>query len=278
MDLGPTKTPSKLGGFSSKKLAFLAVACLVLVVGIGLRLGHYFGEPDGKETAPVAVDASPPEGATAPESATGPKVPVLPEVPALPEAATAPAVETTAEPVPETPPAAQEATTAPSEPVEQAGDAAEQPAPDGAAAEQAETPQPGDGMILVARRPVELLADPSPSATVMFGFPAGRPFRVIGHEGGFAHIKDLRSGATGWIDEAALAPPPPRAPAVAAPSQAKPAAGGQKSSTASSNPKPKATKDETSVADESAPAIEPRKRPGLFGGGGLFGGLFSNDN
>ncbi|ODR99751.1 hypothetical protein AUC69_09115 [Methyloceanibacter superfactus] len=49
---------------------------------------------------------------------------------------------------------------------------------------------PGAGLMLVARRPVELLASPSPSAAVMFGFPAGRPFRVIGQEGGFAHIRD----------------------------------------------------------------------------------------
>ncbi|MGB6923117.1 MAG: hypothetical protein WBE08_06585, partial [Methyloceanibacter sp.] len=89
MDLGPTKTPSKLGGFSSKQVAFFIVAGLVLVVGIGLRAGHYLGEPAGEEKAPVAVEASPPE------------------------AATAPAVETTAEPVPETPPATQDAATAP---------------------------------------------------------------------------------------------------------------------------------------------------------------------
>jgi hypothetical protein len=128
-------------------------------------------------------------------------------------------------------------------------------------------------MMLVARRPVELLAGPSPSAAVMFGFPAGRPFRVIGQEGDFAHIRDLKSGATGWIDKAALAPPPPLATSV--PPRAKPAAGARKPSTAAA---PKATKKETPVAEESAPAAEPRKRPGLFGGDGLFGGLFGKGN
>ena len=44
----------------------------------------------------------------------------------------------------------------------------------------------------------------------MYGFPAGRPFRVIGREAGFVQIQDLKSSASGWIDEAALAPPPRR--------------------------------------------------------------------
>jgi hypothetical protein len=161
----------------------------------------------------------------------------------------------------------QDAATAPSE---QAGDAAEQTKPEGDAAEQAGPPLPDGGTILVARKPVELLASPSPSATVMFGFPAGRPFRVIGHEGGFAQIRDLKSGATGWIDEAALAPPPPRAPAVSAPRQAKPAARGRKSPTASA-------KQEAPVAEDSVTATQPQRRPGLFGQGGLFGGIFSGN-
>ena len=50
------------------------------------------------------------------------------------------------------------------------------------------------------------LASPSSSAPVLYGFPAGRPFRVIGRSAGFAHIQDLKSSASGWIDEAALAP------------------------------------------------------------------------
>ena len=265
MDLGGTqKTPSKLGGFSTKQVAFFAIAGLVLVGGIALRASHYLGEPAGEEKVPAVVDSSAPK--SAPEAATPPEAAPV----AAPEAATPPAAETAAEPVLETPPAAQEAATPPTQPAEQAGDAAEPAKAEGDTAEQ---PLPDASVILVARRPVELLASPSPSATVMFGFPAGRPFRVIGQEGGFAHIRDLKSGTTGWIDKTALAPPPPRAPA---PSQAKPAGGGRKSFTASSDAK--ATKKETSVADDATPATQPSQRPGLFGQGGLFGGIFSSGN
>lgn len=255
MDLGTTKTPPKLGGFSSKKLAFFAVAGLILVAGIVLRAGHYIGGPAGEDKAPAAVEAPPSETTTVPETT------------APPEAAAPPPVETAAEPVSETPPALQDAAT-PGEAAEQDGDATEPAMPD----EKAEQELPGAGLILVARRPVELLSGPSSSAAVMFGFPAGRPFRVIGQEGGFAHIRDMKSGATGWIDKEALAPPPPLA--TAPQPRAVPAAGGQKPSTASA---PKAPRTETPVAEESAPVPEPRKR-GLFGGDGLFGGLFGKGN
>ena len=254
MDLGPTrKPPVHLGGLSSKQLAFVIVAGLVLVGGIILRNVDFSGEPAGEEKAPVAVEASPPK-AVPPEVASPNIAEPVRETPP----ATAPAVPTTAEPVPETPPATQEAATAPSEPVEQVGDAAE----------QTEPPLPDESMILVARRPVELLAGPSADATVMYGFPAGRPFRVIGQEGGFVQIRDEQSGASGWIDKAALAAPPPRAPVVTKRSRPKPAGGRRRSS-----PKPKP---DTSIADELERAVEPPKRPGLFGGDGLFGGIFRN--
>ena len=77
-------------------------------------------------------------------------------------------------------------------------------------------------------------ASPSSSAPALYGFPAGRPFRVIGREGGLAHIQDLRSSASGWIDEAALALPPrdpaasAPAPAASAPAQPKPFSVGRK--------------------------------------------------
>jgi len=264
MDLGPTRKPLELGGISAKKIAFFVVAGVVLVVGIGIRASHYLSEQAGREKAPVAVEAQPSE-------------------PAAPQTATPTAAETIAKPVPKTSPATQEAATAPSKPVEQAGDAAEQTKPKGDAAKQAGQAKqagpalPGADMILVARKPVELLASPSASATVMFGFPAGRPFRVIGEEGGFAHIRDLKSGTTGWIDKAALAPPPRRAPAATARSRATPAARGRKSPTASAGRARATEKDTSSVADESAPPPQPRKR-GLFGGDGLFGGLFGKAN
>jgi len=87
--------------------------------------------------------------------------------------------------------------------------------------DQAEPAGPtGSGIILVSRRPFEVLAGPSSSASVMYGFPAGRRFRLIGREAGFAQIQDLKSGATGWIDETALAQSPPMPVAAVSDSRA----------------------------------------------------------
>lgn len=262
MDLGPTQKPRvHLGGLSSKQVAFLGVVGLVLVGGIILRNFNTAEEAAVQDEAPVAVSASPPEAA-APDI-VAPKV-VAPEV-AAPKAAAVPAVATAPAPVPETPPATEEAAIPPSAPAEQTGDAAEQPELTGGAAEQA---QPDADMILVARTPVELLAGPSADASVMFGFPAGRPFRVIGREAGFVHIQDESSGARGWIDEAALAAAPPRAPIVSKRSRPRKAAAKRRSSF---RPAP-----DTTIADELERAVEPPKRPGLFGRDGLFGGIFGN--
>src|SRR4029079_19433878 len=189
------KALSKRGAFSSKRFAFVGVAGLSLVVGILLRSGQYFGQPEVEQNAPVTVAAPPPS----------------------PWAAT-PAVETQS--LPKIPPPAQESANAPNEQAQQIGEEPTKQAEE--AVEHAEQPEPpGSGMLLVSRQPIALLASPSSSAPTMYGFPAGRPFRVIGHDGGFAHIQDLKSSASGWIDEAALAPPP-SAPAVSAPSQPKP--------------------------------------------------------
>ena len=163
--------------------------------------------------------------------------------------------------------------------VEPTGEAVEAPEQAGEAVEHAEQPEPpGSGMILVSRQPIEVLASPSSSAPTMYGFPAGRPFRVIGRDGGFAHIQDLKSSASGWIDEAAVTPPP-SAPAVSAPSQPKPSAVSRKPSNPSAGPKPKATKNDSGVTADSEAATQPdRRRPGLFGRGGVFGGIFRNSN
>ncbi len=255
------KALSKRGAFSSKRMAFLAVAGLCLVAGILLRAGQYFGEPKVEQNAPVEVAAPPP-----PAAATS----AVPETPP-------PAAATSA--VPQIPPPAQETATAPNAQTEQTGAAVEQ------AGETGEQPElPASGTILVSRQPVAVLASPSASAPALYGFPAGRPFRVIGRDGGFAHIQDLRSSASGWIDEAALAlPPSPRVPAASAPSQPKPSAVGRKPASPSAGPKPKATKKDSQVTADSEPAaeeepVETRKRPGIFGRGGLFGGIFSNGN
>jgi len=105
--------------------------------------------------------------------------------------------------------------------------------------------------ILVSKRAVEVLAGPSPSASILYGFPPGRPFRLIGREGGFAKIQDLKSSATGWIDETALA----AAPSVPAP-----------------------VASETPVEQKAAPLNQTAEHRGIFGGqgglSGFLGGVF----
>ena len=163
-------------------------------------------------------------------------------------------------PSPEPPPPAQDAATAPTENVEPTGEAVEAPEQADEAVEHAEQPEPmGSGMILVSRQPVAVLASPSASAPTMYGFPAGRPFRVIGHDGGFAHIQDLKSSASGWIDEAALAPPP-RVPTASAPSQTEPFAVSRNPTNPSADLKPKATKNDNTGTANSEAATQPDRR------------------
>jgi len=254
---------SKRVAYSSKRVAFFVLVGLILVVGILLRSGQFFGQPEAEQNAPVTVAAPPPA------------------------AAPMPPVDTTESPIKTAPPA-QEPATAPIQ-AQQIGEEPTKQADE--AVEHVEQPEPpGSGMLLVSRQPIALLASPSSSAPTMYGFPAGRPFRVIGHDGGYAHIQDLKSSASGWIDEAALAPPP-SAPAVSAPSQPKPVAVSRKSAkpsadpnpkaTKSANPNPKATKKDSQVTADSEAATEPdsvQNRPGLFNRGGLFGGIFGNSN
>ena len=293
MDLRiPWKVLSKEGtssstrsAFSSKRIAFLVIAGLALVAGIVLRSSHYF-QSEVEQNAPVNVTPSPP-------AATTESVPQPPSPP--PGAATSPVAPT--ESVSQSPAPVQERATGPNEQKEPTGEAINKPQQAEEAVEQPAQPElPGSDMILVSKQPIGLLASPSSSASVLYGFPAGRPFRVIGRDGGFAHIKDLQSGANGWIDEAALAPPP-NAPVSSAPPQPKPysvsrfpprdswagskpkATKNDSTATAGAGPKPKATKNNSTATAESEAATQPvRKRPGLFGGGGLFGGIFGNGN
>jgi hypothetical protein len=258
---------SKWGAFSVKQIAFFVVVGLALVVGIVLGSGQFFGEPGAEQNAPVTVAAPPP-----------------------PAAAPVPPVETTESPI-KTPPAAQESgapnkqqSAAPNDREQtQTGQAADQTEQANETVGDAGRPESaGSGPILVSRQPIAMLASPSSSAPTLYGFPAGRPFRVIGHNGGFAQIKDLRSGATGWIDEAALAPTPGSS-ALSSPSQPKPVVASRKSAEPSTAPatKPKAPKKDSQVttgSEETTDPVQTPKRPGLFGGGGLFGGIFGGGN
>ena len=232
---------SKWGVFSAKQIAFFVVVGLALVAGIVLRSGQFFGQPETDQNAPVTVAAPPPP-------------------------APSPPVETAESPI-KTPPAAPES----GAPNEQQSTAPNDQEPTGEAAGQTEqgnetvgdAGQPesaGSGPILVSRQPIAMLASPSSSAPILYGFPAGRPFHVIGHNGGFAQIKDLRSGATGWIDEAALAPAP-GSPAVSSPSQPKPVAASRKSAEPSTAPKPNATKKDSQVTAGSEKPLSRCKPP-----------------
>ena len=127
---------------------FFVVAALCLVAGILLRSGQYFAQPEVEQKAPVAVAPSPPLVATTPAV----------EAPEL---------------VPEPPPPAQDAATAPTKNVEPTGEAVEAPEQADEAIKHAEQPElPDLGMILVSRQPVSVLASPSSSAPAMYGFPA----------------------------------------------------------------------------------------------------------
>jgi len=129
---------------------------------------------------------------------------------------------------------------------------------------------PWSGKIMVAKHPVKVLAAPSSSASAMYGFPAGRPFRAIGRENGFVRIQDVKSGASGWIEEAALAPAPKRPAAAPATTRRK----SKPVTSAKSKPTRKKSTAEALAPADAEPAPAPRKRRGLFGGGGIFGGLF----
>ena len=251
--------------FSSKRGVFFVGAGLFLVVGLVLRSGDYFGQPEVEQKAPITT-----------------AVPT-PSAPATPAVEPAESVAKPQSPAPETAPVPETAT-APGQQTEQTGETVEQPEQSGEAVEQtgqAGQPElPDAGTILVSRRSVEVLSGPSASSSSMYGFPAGRQFRAIGREGSFIQIKDVVSGASGWIDEAGLAPPP-RMPDVSAPSQSRPAAVSRTRATGVTDPKPKVTKKAGQATVPEAVAeqpVETRKRPGLFGGDGPFRGIFGGGN
>ena len=283
MDLeAARKSLSKRGTFSPRRVIFFVIAGLGLAAGILLRSGEYFTRTDVQQSAPVAVAPAPPPIAATPAVGATKSVPEVEQnspaaiAPSPPLTAATPALGTTESVSPSSPPA-EKVVTAPAAQTESTSEAVAEPEPAGVADGHAGQPElPDGGIILVARHPVEVLANPSSSSAALYGLPAGRPFRVIGREGGFAHIQDLKSRASGWIDKSALAEPP-RAPAASTPAQPKTYSAGGKPANASAGQKPAATQKDTSVATNSEDATQPdRRRPGLFGGGGLFGGIFGN--
>jgi hypothetical protein len=308
MDLeAARKTLSKRNKFSAKRIAFFVVAAVGLVGGLLLRSGQYFAQPEMQQNAPVAVAPSAPSVAAPPAAPPEAQQTVPAPMTQSPSPAVAtPAGGATESPSP-SPSPAENAVAEPSPQNEPAGEAVNAPAD--AADAQADQPQlPEGGIILVAKRPVDVRASPSASAPSLYGLPAGRPFRVVGREGGFAHIEDLKSNAGGWIDETALALPPqqraPRASTSAPPStSARPANPAQPSTVArpvtpaqpkavsasgkpaspSAGQKPATTPKDgaaggTATTDSDAATQPEGGRPGLFGRGGLFGGIFNNNN
>jgi hypothetical protein len=261
MDLeAARKALSKRSTFSSKRVAFLGIVGLCVIGGVLLRSGLYRTQPEAEQNTPATSSSTPTAMTPAVPQPEGDQSAPVAATPS-PSPATATSVVEKGAAVQSSPPA-QNAVAAPAE---QAEPTVNEPTLAGEPDERVESVLPDSGIILVARLPVEVRASPSSSAPTLYGFPAGRPFRVIGREGGFAHIQDLKSSASGWIDEAALAQPP-IAPETSSPAQPKPF-------TAKGRP---AQRNSGVIADSEVATQPDRRRPGLFGRGGLFGGIFGN--
>lgn len=125
------------------------------------------------------------------------------------------------------------------------------------------------GKVLVSRRPVKVLAAPDPTASELYGFPAGRPFRALAKQDGFIRIQDVRSGASGWIDEAALAPAPAQIRAGDTTGGSAAPGPSRNRATSYGSAPPKRT--------TSAPPVQKKRSSGgLFGRNGPLRGLFGN--
>ena len=156
----------------AKNLKIATVACAGVVASGLAMAGYIAADPhsDGNVTS-VALAVAPPQ----------------PMLGADPAADLAPSL-------PQTPPLPQRAPNIPSIDMASAAQAVAKPTGLGDAAS-----------IAVASRPMSVRAGPSEMAAMLYGFPAGRKVRVIGTEAGFAQIKDVESGAQGWVEKTALA-------------------------------------------------------------------------
>ena len=135
------------------------------------------------------------------------------------------------------------------------------------------------GKVLVSQRPVQVLSSPNPSASALYSLPMGRPFRAVATQGNYLRIRDLNSGAGGWIEQAALAPAPAQKRA-SEPTGAEPTGAAPSGSTASTSRRTTAAtppKRRSSAVTSSPTKQQPKPRSGgLFGGNGPFKGLFGN--
>src|SRR5262245_11815877 len=132
---------------SSKRIAFLVIAGLALVVGIVSRSSHYFTQSEVEQNAPVEVAPSPPPAATTTESVPQPTS--SPPGPATSPVGPTDSVSQSPAPV---------SASGPNEPKEPTGEGIKELEQAEEAAEQPGQPElPSSDMILVSRQPIGLL-------------------------------------------------------------------------------------------------------------------------
>jgi hypothetical protein len=280
------KSLTKRPALPNKRIAFIALAALLVAGGGIWRAAYYVNAPQAASPEAASPEAASPQEAAPPMSAAKTDLPqpapsnAEPATAALPQPAPAP------QPAPSPQAASPQVASPQAAPPQVASPQVALPIPSDQAApassDQAQQATDNSGPILVSKRPVQVLAGPSSTSPALYGFPSGRPFRLIGHQGNFAQIKDLRSGASGWIDETALAELPPSAsrssgssPSFSgSPSQPRTAASSQTQGAPKSRAASKGgqiTADQQTDTDTDA---MPTRRPGILGGilGGIFGG------
>jgi len=286
------KSLTKRPALPNKRIAFIALAALLLAGGAIWRVAYYVNAPQAPAPEATSPEAASPQAspeAASPEAApanSAAKTDLPPPQPAAKEAEPA----TAALPPPQAPspqvpspqvPSPQAAAPEAASPSEQA-EGSPSSAPSTDATQQGTE---SSGPILVSKRPVQVLAGPSSTSPALYGFPSGRPFRLIGHQGNFAQIKDLRSGASGWIDETALAELPPAAasrssgssPSLSSsPSQSRSVASSQPQGAPKSRAASKGGQISANQPDTTDTDTGPTRRPGLLGG--IFGGIFGGGN